>query len=97
MLRGAKPLLLMMALLKLALGLSGVVQRTVWPGDMGVPVHTSMLQVLKGVPTLAGEAGTAGGSGDTAPVLADEVPGKGLLAASSSFLWESSSALTSDL
>jgi hypothetical protein len=98
MLRGAKPLLLLIALLKLALGLSGVVQRMVWLGDMAVPVHTSMLQVLKGVLALAGEAGTAGGSGDTAPVLAeDEVLGKGRLAAISSFLWESSRALTSDL
>jgi hypothetical protein len=97
MLRGAKPLLLLIVLLKLALGLSGVVQRMVWPGDRGVPVHTSMLQVLKGVLALAGEAGTAGGSGDTAPVLADEALEKGLLAAISSFFWESSRALTSDL
>jgi hypothetical protein len=43
------PLPLLMALLKLALGLSGVVQRMVRHGDMGVPTHTSMLEVLNGV------------------------------------------------
>jgi hypothetical protein len=64
---------------------------------MGVPMHTSMLEVLNGVPALQGDAGTAGGSGGTAAVPAGEGLVKVLLAAISSFFWHSSSALTSDL
>lgn len=96
LLRGAK-LPLLLALLKLALELSGVVQRRLWLGDMGVPQHTSMLQELNGVLALYGDAGTAGGRGGTADVLAGEGLLKVQLAAVSSFFWHSSSALTSDL